>query len=104
MVSNTGARSVGELEMMPRTSDIAVCCSKSSGVRSPDRLLAHAHIHPHWRTRMTRGLEMDRVAPVLDFIKQDINQGNGAAGWVDRAKVAGFSDEDISLAMKWLAI
>jgi len=45
---------------------------------------------------MSRALEMDRVAPVLDFIKQDINQGNGAVGWVERAKLAGFSDEDIS--------
>ena len=45
---------------------------------------------------------MDRVAPVLDFIKQDINQGNGATGWVDRAKVAGFSDEEISEAVEWL--
>ena len=35
---------------------------------------------------MGKALEMDRVAPVLDFIKQDINQGNGATGWVDRAK------------------
>jgi hypothetical protein len=51
---------------------------------------------------MGKALEMDCVAPVLDFIKQDINQGNGAAGWVDRAKVAGFSDEDISVAVEWL--
>ena len=51
---------------------------------------------------MGKALEMDRVAPVLDFIKQDINQGNGATGWVDRAKVAGFSDEDISEAVEWL--
>jgi len=54
------------------------------------------------RRRMGKALEMDRVAPVLDFIKQDINQGNGATGWVDRAKVAGFSDEDISVAVEWL--
>jgi len=54
------------------------------------------------RRRMGKALEMDRVAPVLDFIKQDINQGNGATGWVDRAKVAGFSDEDISEAVEWL--
>jgi len=39
---------------------------------------------------MSRALEMDRVAPVLDFIKQDINQ------------VAGFSNEDISTAIEWL--
>jgi hypothetical protein len=51
---------------------------------------------------MGKALEMDRVAPVLDFIKQDINQGNGANGWVDRAKGAGFSDEDISEAVEWL--
>jgi hypothetical protein len=51
---------------------------------------------------MSRALEMDRVAPVLHFIKQDINQGNGAVGWVERAKVAGFSDEDISEAIAWL--
>jgi hypothetical protein len=42
---------------------------------------------------MGKALEMDRVAPVLDFIRQDINQGNGSVGWVERAKVAGFSDE-----------
>ena len=54
------------------------------------------------RRRLGKALEMDRVAPVLDFIKQDINQGNGATGWVDRAKVAGFSDEDISEAVEWL--
>ena len=51
---------------------------------------------------MSGALEMDRVAPILDFIKHDINQGNGAAGWVERAKVAGFSDEDISEAIEWL--
>jgi len=54
------------------------------------------------RRRMSRALEMDRVAPVLDFIRQDINQGNGSVGWVERAKVAGFSDEDISEAVEWL--
>ena len=51
---------------------------------------------------MSKALEMDRVAPVLDFIKQDINQGNGSFGWVERAKAAGFSDEDISEAVEWL--
>jgi hypothetical protein len=51
---------------------------------------------------MSRALEMDRVAPILDFIKHDINQGNGAPGWVERAKVAGFTDEDISEAIEWL--
>jgi hypothetical protein len=51
---------------------------------------------------MGKALEMDRVAPVLDFIKQDKHQGNGATGWVDRAKVTGFSDEDISEAVEWL--
>src|SRR5262252_7586847 len=30
IVSNTGARSVGELEITRRTSDIAVCCSSES--------------------------------------------------------------------------
>jgi hypothetical protein len=60
------------------------------------------HRAQHHRRGMSRALEMDRVAPVLDFIKQDINQGNGAVGWVERAKVAGFSDEDISEAIAWL--
>jgi hypothetical protein len=52
---------------------------------------------------MSRALDMDRAAPVLDFIKHDITQGNGAAGWIDRAKAAGFSDDDICEALEWLA-
>jgi hypothetical protein len=52
---------------------------------------------------MSRALDMDRVAPVLDFIKHDITQGNGAAGWTDRAKAAGFSAADIAETLEWLA-
>jgi hypothetical protein len=72
-----------------------------AAIRRPE-LIALAPDVNQRRRRMGKALEMDRVAPVLDFIKQDINQGNGATGWVDRAKVAGFSDEDISEAVEWL--